>query len=99
MAAEKLRLVSEALEEAEERVSKYQERHDRILNMVSAHYLSNIELVEALEDARATMNQALDFAVQLRRIQLKIIYSFPEALDILISDAFNHHITPSSRAR
>lgn len=82
MVEEKLRLVSEALEVAEERVGRYQERHDRILSEISAFYFTNTELLVALEGARASMNQALDYAACLRRIQLNIIRSYPQALHL-----------------
>ncbi|KAJ1377635.1 hypothetical protein SESBI_48668 [Sesbania bispinosa] len=80
VAAQKLKIISEALEAAEERVERFQERHDRILSQIGASYLTNTELVEALAGARAAMNQALDFAVDLRTIQFKIITSFPDAI-------------------
>lgn len=86
MGEQKLKIISEALEVAEERVVRYQERHDRILNQICASYLTNTEVVEALAGARATMNQALEFAVDLRRIQFKIISSFPDAIDVLLLD-------------
>jgi Werner syndrome ATP-dependent helicase len=77
---EKLKIIREALEEAEERVVRFQERHDRILNHISASYLTNTEVVEALAGARQNMNQSLDFAVQLRSIQFKTISSFPDTI-------------------
>ncbi|CAJ2628724.1 unnamed protein product [Trifolium pratense] len=80
---EKLKIIREALEEAEERVVRFQERHDRILNYISASYLTNAEVVEALAGARQNMNQALDFAVQLRSIQFKTISSFPDAIHMV----------------
>ena len=82
LAAEKLKMVNEALEAAEERAVRFQERHDRILNQICSTYLTNAELVEAIAGARATMNQALDFALQLRKIQFRIITSFPDAIEI-----------------
>ncbi|KAK4282790.1 hypothetical protein QN277_014123 [Acacia crassicarpa] len=94
MVTEKLRIISEALEVAEERVARYQERHDRILSQISAYYLTNTELLEALQGARASMNQALEFAVCLRRFQLNIIRSFPDALDLHLSPAFNPNSSP-----
>lgn len=84
MAAEKLKIVSEALEAAEERAVRFQQRHDRILSQICASYLTNTEVVEALAGARATMSQALDFAVELREIQFRIIASFPDAIDVLL---------------
>ncbi|TKY52244.1 hypothetical protein E2542_SST23764 [Spatholobus suberectus] len=92
-AAEKLKIVSDALEAAEERVVRFQERHDRILSQICASYLTNAELVEAIAGARASMNQALDFAVDLRKIQFKIITSFPDAIDVLL-DTSKH--TPTN---
>ncbi|CAK8572466.1 unnamed protein product [Lathyrus sativus] len=83
MALEKLKIIREALEEAEERVVRFQERHDRILNHISASYLTNAEAVEALAGARRNMNQALEFAVELRSIQFKTISSFPNAVHIV----------------
>ncbi|KAL2325529.1 hypothetical protein Fmac_024587 [Flemingia macrophylla] len=84
MAAEKLKIVSQALEAAEERVMRYEERHDRILSQICSSYLINAELVEAINGARATMNHAFDFAVELRKIQFKIITSFPDSIDALL---------------
>lgn len=84
MTLEKLKIISEALEAAEERVGRYQERHDRILSQISASYLTNTEVVEALAGARAAMNQALDFAVDLRSIQFKIISSFPHEINTIM---------------
>ncbi|MED6193481.1 hypothetical protein PIB30_019954 [Stylosanthes scabra] len=83
-ASEKLKLVTEALETAEERVMRYQERHDRILNQICQSYLTNTELVRALDGARVTMNEVLEFAIELRTIQLKIIGSFPDAIDVFL---------------
>ncbi|KAL6142600.1 hypothetical protein ACLB2K_060877 [Fragaria x ananassa] len=65
---EKLRIITEALEHAEERAAKFQERHDRMLNQMCSFYLTNKELEEALASARAAANDALDFATQLRRM-------------------------------
>lgn len=78
---EKLKIISEALEAAEERAERYQERHDRILSQINASYLTNTEVVDALAGARADMKQALNFAVDLRSTQFKIISSFPEAIN------------------
>ncbi|KAI5326414.1 hypothetical protein L3X38_035488 [Prunus dulcis] len=74
---EKLRIVNEALEQAEERAARFQERHDRILSQICSFYLINKELEDALAGARATMKEALEFAANLRRLQMKIITSFP----------------------
>ncbi|AES61389.1 hypothetical protein MtrunA17_Chr1g0192091 [Medicago truncatula] len=88
MTLEKLKIIREALEEAEERVVRFQERHDRILSHIIASYLTNAEVVEALAGARQNMNQALDFAVELRSIQFKTIRSFPDAIH-MVSDTTN----------
>ncbi|KAK9136924.1 hypothetical protein Sjap_007518 [Stephania japonica] len=75
-AIEKLELVNEALELAEQRVIKFQERHDRLLDQVSSHYLCNQRLDEAFVDARATMNEALENAVSLQQMQMNILRSY-----------------------
>ncbi|BFG36919.1 hypothetical protein CerSpe_231930 [Prunus speciosa] len=75
---EKLRIVNEALEQAEERAARFQERHDRILSQICSFYLINKELEDALAGARAAMKEALEFAANLRRLQIKIITSFPK---------------------
>jgi len=90
-------MVSEALEAAEERAVRFQERHDRILSQICSTYLTNAELVEAMEGARATMNQALDFALQWRKIQFRIITSFPDAIDVLLDLDTSKH-TPTNAA-
>jgi len=75
-------MVSEALEAAEERAVRFQERHRKILSHICSTYLTDAKLVEAIAGARTTMNQALDFALQLRKIQFRIITSFPDAIDV-----------------
>ncbi|KAI4301772.1 hypothetical protein L6164_035019 [Bauhinia variegata] len=82
IATQKLRMINEALEVAEERVARFQERHDRILSEICESYLTNTELVDALASARTTTREALEFAVDLRRIQLKAIASFPEVVTL-----------------
>lgn len=72
---ENLRLVTEALEQAEERVVKLQERHDRILDQIRSCYMVNEELLKALVGARDAMDGALDFAVGLRNMQMTILNS------------------------
>lgn len=74
---EKLRIIGEALEQAEERAARFEERHDRILSQICAYYLTHRELEEALAGARAAMNEALEFVASLRKMQKKIISSFP----------------------
>ncbi|KAB2621540.1 hypothetical protein D8674_023722 [Pyrus ussuriensis x Pyrus communis] len=85
---EKLRIIGEALKQAEKRATRFQERHDRILRQISSFYLINKELEGALADARAAMNEALEFAANLRKLQMKIISSFPS--DDQIVDMTTH---------
>lgn len=70
-------MINEALEQAEERAMRYEERHDRILCRISSHYLINQDLEDALTGAREAMNEARDFAVTLRSLQMELICSFP----------------------
>lgn len=74
-AIEKLRLVNEALVSAEENVARLQERHDVILKEICSYYLVNSELQEALVSARAVINDASAFVMELRRLQLNILNS------------------------
>ncbi|KAG5549169.1 hypothetical protein RHGRI_014517 [Rhododendron griersonianum] len=74
---EKLGMITEALEKAEERVKRHEERHDRILGQICSHYLLNRDLEEALAAARAALNEALEFAAGLRGLQMKLISSHP----------------------
>ncbi|KAK4739273.1 hypothetical protein R3W88_002970 [Solanum pinnatisectum] len=78
IAEEKWRLITEALEQAEDRVLRYEERHDNILNQICSHYIVSREIVEALADAREAMNEALEFAITLRNLQLEIIRLYPD---------------------
>ncbi|OIT07550.1 hypothetical protein A4A49_28609 [Nicotiana attenuata] len=78
IAAEKFRIITEALEQAEDRVLRYEERHDRILNQICSHYIVSQELLDALAVAREAMNEALEFAITLRNLQLDVIRLYPE---------------------
>ncbi|KAJ0079113.1 hypothetical protein Patl1_22571 [Pistacia atlantica] len=69
-----LRLVSEALDLAEERMVQYQERHDRLLNQCF-NYTVTEELLKALAGAREAMDGALAFVVSLRYMQTKMFDS------------------------
>lgn len=74
-AIEKLKLVNEALVAAEENVARLQERHDVILGELCSYYLVNSELQEALVAARAAIDVASGFVIELRRLQLNILNS------------------------
>uniref|UniRef100_M4D0F0 ATP-dependent DNA helicase n=1 Tax=Brassica campestris TaxID=3711 RepID=M4D0F0_BRACM len=74
-AIEKLKLVNEALVAAEENVARLQERHDVILKEICSYYLVNSELQEALVAARADIDVASGFVIELRRLQLNILNS------------------------
>ncbi|WMV12005.1 hypothetical protein MTR67_005390 [Solanum verrucosum] len=78
IAAEKLRIITEALEQAEDRVLRYEERHDNILNQICSHYIVSQEIVEAHIGAREAMNGALEFAITLRNLQLQVIRLYPD---------------------
>ncbi|GMG99733.1 hypothetical protein Nepgr_001573 [Nepenthes gracilis] len=75
---EKLRIVKEAMAEAEERLLRLQERHDGLLREICSYYLCHRELEDALVDARRAMDEALDFANALRKMQVKMICSYPD---------------------
>ncbi|KAL0761992.1 hypothetical protein Bca101_078142 [Brassica carinata] len=64
-AIEKLKLVNEALVAAEENVARLQERHDVILKEICSYYLVNSELQEALVAARAAVDVASGFVLEL----------------------------------
>lgn len=74
-AIEKLKLVNEALVAAEENVARLQERHDVILKEICSYYLVNSELQEALVAARADIDVASGFVIELRRLQLNLLNS------------------------
>lgn len=78
IAAEKFRIISEALEQAEDRVLRYEERHDKILSQICSHYIVSQEILDALEAAREAMNEALEFAITLRNLQLDVIRLYPD---------------------
>ncbi|GLT94904.1 hypothetical protein SLE2022_126160 [Rubroshorea leprosula] len=81
---EKLRVVSEALEFAEERLVRFQERYDRILGQICSHYLTHQDLEDALAGARAAMNEALGLAVELRKMQMQILKSLGGDVDWIL---------------
>ena len=91
---EKLRLISEALEQAEKTTIRFQERHDRILFQINSHYLCRREMEEALAGAQKAMNEALKFCVDLRQMQMKILASYSRGVDHAFSIMrrnYNHH--------
>ncbi|KAK4438256.1 hypothetical protein Salat_0159800 [Sesamum alatum] len=71
--AEKLQIIREALREAEERVVRYEERHDHILAQLCSYYMINQSLEEALSGARHAMDEALACALDLRKLHMEII--------------------------
>lgn len=79
---EKLSMISEALEHAEERVLRLQERHDRILSQMCSYYFIHNELEVSLADSRAVLDEAMESAGNLRRMQRKIIGYFPDEVDV-----------------
>lgn len=73
---QKLNIVKEALELAEERVIRYEERHDRLLGEICSHYLTSPVMEEALAGSDEAMNEAAKFVVSLRKLQMEIISSY-----------------------
>lgn len=84
---EKLRMIAEVLEHAEERAQKLQERHDHMLGQICSYYLINRDLGDALAGARAAMNEAMEFAVRLRDVQMRILINFPDEADLSMLDS------------
>ncbi|ERN17005.1 hypothetical protein AMTRI_Chr02g265030 [Amborella trichopoda] len=80
IAKKKLKLICEAIAQADERYQRCSERHDRILNQVTSHFFCSRELEEALAGARATMTEALEFSAGLQDTQARVISSFLELL-------------------
>lgn len=83
--SEKVRLIKEAIDEAEDRVVRLEERHDRLLKEACSYYLCNRELVEALAGARQVMDEATAVADGLRRMYMKMIVCYypDEEIDLL----------------
>nr|POF10241.1 hypothetical protein CFP56_14174 [Quercus suber] len=75
-------MISEALEHAEKRVLRLQERHDRILSQMCSYYFIHNELEVSLADARTVLDEAMESAGNLRRMQRKIIGYFPDEVDV-----------------
>ncbi|GAB4835806.1 hypothetical protein Ancab_000722 [Ancistrocladus abbreviatus] len=86
-AIEKLRLTKEVLEEAENRLLELQERHDRLLKEICSYYLCHRELEAALVGARRDMNEAMEFVNGLRKMQVKIISSYPDDVTLETTSA------------
>lgn len=70
-------MINKTLEQAELRLMRYEERHDRILGQICSFYLVNPNMEEALKGAREAMDEARDFSVTLRSLQMEMINSFP----------------------
>lgn len=72
---QKLDIVKEALELAEERLTRYEERHDRLLREICSHYLTSSIMEEALAASAEAMNDATKFVGSLRKLQMETISS------------------------
>lgn len=75
-------MISELLAVAEERGMKVQERHDKLLSQMCSYYLCHKEVLEAIVGARKTMDEDLEFAATLRKMQLWILSTFPDHVDL-----------------
>ena len=75
-------MINEVLEQAEESVARLQDRHDRLLEKVCSLYLCHRELEQALVCARKALDDALDFAACLRKMQVWILTSYPNLVDL-----------------
>ncbi|KAK6915595.1 hypothetical protein RJ641_020712 [Dillenia turbinata] len=89
---EKLKLIGEVLQHAEDRLVLLEERHDRLLRQLCSYYLSNPELDEALVGARMAMKEALEFVGDLRKMQMKIIGSYPDVINVSKLERSNSNI-------
>ena len=78
MKAYKLKIISQALKQAQDRLTIYTERHDRILHHICSYYFINQYLEEALSAARDAMDQAKDLTIALTKLQLETINSFSD---------------------
>ncbi|GJW13304.1 hypothetical protein Tco_0017437 [Tanacetum coccineum] len=66
-------MASRALEEAEVKLQRYEERHDRVLGQICSFYMHNQELETALAGCRDALSEASEFVFTLRRLQLDVI--------------------------
>ncbi|KAH9620961.1 hypothetical protein KSS87_017932 [Heliosperma pusillum] len=73
---ERLELMNEALEKAEERVMRLQERHDRLVTQICSYYMCYKELDHAVLGARMALHEELEFVASLRKMQLLLLTSF-----------------------
>lgn len=71
-----MQVISEALDQAGERVMMYAERHDRILDEMCSSNLANQNLEDALAAARDAMDKASELAIVLGKLQLETIISY-----------------------
>ncbi|KAL9248117.1 hypothetical protein vseg_021476 [Gypsophila vaccaria] len=81
-ADERLKMINESLEQAEERVVRLQERHDRLVARICSYYMCHNELEEAVVGARKALDEELEFVALLRKMQLFVLSSFPRNLDL-----------------
>lgn len=81
-AQDRLKMVSAALVEAEERTMRVQERHDKLLAQICSYYLCHTALEEAIVGARKAMDEELEFVSTLRKLQLWILATFPDHVDL-----------------
>jgi Werner syndrome ATP-dependent helicase len=49
--------------------------------------LINQELGDALAGARAAMNAAMEFALRLREVQMRVLINFPDEADLSMLDS------------
>ncbi|KAM6597942.1 hypothetical protein CsatA_008466 [Cannabis sativa] len=75
MRKEKLKVIKEALEEANERVERLENRHERILSQLCGYYLTHPELEEAVVEARNAVKEALVVTSTLTKMQIHLINS------------------------
>ncbi|KAL2940975.1 50S ribosomal protein L20 [Bienertia sinuspersici] len=75
-------MISAALEAAEERAMRVQERHDKLLNQICSYYVCHKELEQAIVGVRKAMDEEIEFAATLRKMQLWILATFPDHVDL-----------------
>ncbi|KAH7655003.1 hypothetical protein IHE45_19G177600 [Dioscorea alata] len=73
----KLKLITDALEQAEERLIRLQERHDKILLHLNSNYFPSLAMAHALSASQQAMDEALHFSASLQSLHLKLLTSYP----------------------